>query len=108
MVSLSDPSWPITVTDRRGHFIYMTFERWEHALGHPAMHAGLLGAIVETIREGSRRQDKYVPAKFIYTHEFFDLPEPYTHFVVIVKMGWTGDPPETNNFVLTAYLIQKW
>ena len=108
MEFLSEPSWPATAVDRHGHNIYMTFERWEHALGHPAMHDGLLDAVMDTIREGSRRPDKYMPAKFSYIHEFFDLPEPYTHVVVVVKMGWTDNPPGPNNFILTAYLTQKW
>jgi hypothetical protein len=28
--------------------------------------------------------------------------------VVVVKFGWQGVPPEANNFVLTAYLIEMW
>ena len=101
-------SWPIFVRDRRGHTIYLTQERWEHALGHPGMGDELLEIVLETIREGSRKQDKYIAAKFIYTREFFNLPDPYTHVVAVVKTGWQGVPPETNNFVLTAYLVQRW
>ncbi len=86
----------------------MTGERWEHALAHPGMHTGLLDVVLETIRLGTRRQDKYQVDKFSYAMEAFELPEPYTHVVVIVKMGWQGDPPKRNNFVLTAYLVQKW
>ena len=103
-----DYSWPIFVVDRRGHTIYLTWERWEHALGHPGMDEDLLEDILETIKHGSRRQDKYISDKFYYTRESFDLPDPYTHVVVVVKSDWRGAPPESNNFVLTAYLIQKW
>jgi len=28
--------------------------------------------------------------------------------VAVVKFGWQGYPAEANNFVLTAYLIEKW
>ncbi len=101
-------SWPIRVSDRRGNSIYITWERWEHALAHPGMENGSLDAVLETIRLGTRKQDKYQADKFTYTMESFDLPEPYTHTVVVVKMGWQGNPPEQNNFVLTAYLVQKW
>ena len=104
----TDYSWPIFVEDRRGHTIYMTWERWEHTLGHPGMGDNLLEAILETIKQGSRRQDKYIIDKFHYSREFFDLPDPYTHVVVVVKAGWQGNPPKPNNFVLTAFLIQKW
>lgn len=103
-----DHSWPVTVIDRRGHAIYLTWERWEHALAHPGMHDGLLDVILDTVQFGTRRQDKYLADKFSYTMESFDLPEAYTHVVVIVKMGWQGNPPVPNNFVLTSYLIQKW
>lgn len=101
-------TWPIFARDRRGLTIYITQERWEHALGHPGMSDELFDVVMETVREGNRKQDKYIAAKFIYIREFYDLPAPYTHVVVIVKTGWQGDPPETNNFVLTAYLVQKW
>lgn len=43
-----------------------------------------------------------------YISAFAVLPSPYTHMVVVVKFGWQGDPAEANNFVLTAYLIEKW
>lgn len=88
--------------------IYMTQERWEHALGHPGMSDELLDIVLETIRDGSRKQDKFMTTKFTYIREFYNLPNPYTHVVVVVKTGWQGDPPETNNFVLPAYLVQKW
>lgn len=60
-------SWPIFVEDRRDHIVYLTTERWEHALGHPGMSDELLEATLETIAEGSRRQDKYIAAKSYYT-----------------------------------------
>jgi hypothetical protein len=36
------------------------------------------------------------------------LPMPYTHIVVVVKFGLRGPAAEANNFVLTAYLIEKF
>ncbi len=30
-------AWPLFVQDHQGHSIYLTWERWEHALGHPGM-----------------------------------------------------------------------
>lgn len=104
----TDSSWPIYIEDRREHIVYLTQERWEHALGHPGMDDDLLDVLIKTLQEGSRRQDEFLPDKFYYSEEFLQLPEPYTHMVVVVKTGWQGDPPESNNFVLTAYMIQKW
>lgn len=101
-------SWPIFVQDRWGHPIYLTWERWEHALGHLGMHQGILDQVLETIRKSGRKQDKYDPSKFKYTHQFSDLPMDYTHVEVVVKFGWQGSPATANNFVLTAYLVKKW
>lgn len=97
-------TWPIYVQDRKENKIYLTEERWEHALDHPGMHEDLL----ETLRKGERKQDIYDSAKFKYNHEFSNLPLSYTHLVVVVKFGWKGIPEAPNNFVLTAYLIEKW
>ena len=101
-------SWPIFVEDRWGHPIYLTWERWEHALGHPGMHEGLLDNVLETLRKGGRKQDKFDQSKFKYMSQFSELPMAYTHVEVVVKLGWQGAPPTTNNFVLTAYLVEKW
>jgi len=30
----------------------------------------------------------------------------YTHVVVVVKFGWRES--QVNNFVLTAYLVERW
>jgi hypothetical protein len=73
------------------------------------MHAGMLDALLDTIRSGHRQQDAYDPAKRRYARAVDDLPEYYTHIVVVVKFGVTrGAPIQENNFVLTAYLVEKW
>ena len=101
-------SFPIFVQDREGYQIYLTQERWEHALDHPGMHEDLLASVLETLQQARRKQDSYDPAKFKYTSGFSGLPTPYTHIVVVVKFGWLGVPAEANNFVLTAYLVERW
>ena len=106
---LSEQYWPIWVHDKSGRRIYITEERWQHALDHPGMHVGLLGALLQTIRSGQKRQDAYDPTKYKYSKPFPNLPGNYTHLVVVVKFGLTRDAPvRENNFVLTAYLIEKW
>ena len=97
----------IFVEDSRGHKVYLTWERWEHALGHPGMEQKLLESVVDTVRQGGRQQDRYDQAKYKYIRAYSTLPAPYTHMIVVVKFGWQGDPAEVNNFVLTAYLIEK-
>jgi hypothetical protein len=96
------------VQDRQERTIYLTQERWEHALDHPGMHDDLLDRVLETIRKGRRSQDSYDLAKFKYTRGFLNLPMSYTHIVVVVKFGWQEEePPIANNFVLTAYLVER-
>jgi hypothetical protein len=97
--------WPIFIQDRKGRVIYLTQERWEHALAHPGMHDDLLEQIIECVRQGKRKQDVYDPAKFKYIHSFSNLPMGYTDVVVVVKFGWQL---EANNFILTAYLVKRW
>lgn len=80
-------SWPICVEDRWGHPIYLTWERWEHALGHPGMHEGLLDNVLGTLRKGGRKQDKFDQCKFKYMSQFSEWPMDYTHVEVIVKFG---------------------
>lgn len=101
-------SFPVNLEDRRGNCIYLTEERWEHALDHPGMHEGLLDYVMETLKKGERKQDAYDPLKFKYSYGFSSLPMSYTHIVVVVKFGWSGVAEKPNNFVLTAYLIEKW
>lgn len=73
------------------------------------MHEGLLDMVLQTIRLGKRKQDAYDPAKYKYIGAFQDLPCTYTHMVVVVKFGAAHDEQvRENNFVLTAYLVEKW
>jgi len=45
---------------------------------------------------------------FRYIRRVRGLPGNYTHVVVVVKFGYTRtEPPEPNNFVLTAYLVER-
>ena len=108
METQNNSSWPIFVQDRQGHSIYLSRERWGHALDHPGMDESLLEPVLDTLRQGRRKQDIYDPSKYKYLYEFPDLLMPYTHIIVVVKFGWRGRPTEENNFVLTAYLIEKW
>jgi hypothetical protein len=48
-------AWPLWVQDREGRRIYLTEERWQHALDHPGMSEALLDAVLVTIRAGHRK-----------------------------------------------------
>lgn len=104
-----ESQWPIFIQDRQGRSIYLTRERWEHALEHPGMYEGLLDAVLLTIQTGRRKQDSFDPDKYKYSKMFDNLPWWYTHIVVVVKFGLTSDESsQENNFVLTAYLVRKY
>ena len=104
---MPEQRWPIFVRDKSERRIYITEERWQHALDHPGMHAGLLDALLQTIRLGRKKQDAYDPTKYKYSKAFPDLPGHYTHLIAVVKFGLTrGTPVRENNFVLTAYLVE--
>ena len=108
MAKPSGETWPILVVDRAGRPIYLTRERWEHALDHPGMYQGLLRHVLATIRAGRRNRVTNVSDTFRYTRRVRGLPGDYTHVVVVVKFGYTQKvPAEPNNFVLTAYLVER-
>jgi len=88
------------IRDRYGNLIELTEERWLHIVTyHPELEE-CQTEVVETIHKGTRRQDALEPDKYKYLKRFVDLPLGYTHLVAVVKMI-------RNNFVLTAYGIEK-
>jgi hypothetical protein len=103
----SDRRW--SGRDRFGNEIYLTDERWEHIIdGHPEM-IDCEQALRDTIRSGQRRQDALSPQKYRYTRAFAALPTGNTHVVAIVLFRFeetVDGRPESNNYVVTAFLKQ--
>jgi hypothetical protein len=91
---------PWKIRDRYGNQIELTDERWQHIITYHPELEGCRDSVLETIRKGVRRQDALEPEKYKYLRKFDDLPLGYTHLVAVVKMI-------RNNFVLTAYGIEK-
>ena len=88
------------VRDHYGNQIELTDERWRHIVTyHPELEE-FRAEVLETIRRGTRRQDAVELEKYKYLRKFDGLPFGYTHLVAVVKMV-------RNNFVLTAYGIEK-
>ncbi len=56
--------------------------------------------MLDTIREGTRRQDTIDPHKYKYMRAVRGLPFDLTHIVVVVRIA-------ARKFVLTAYGIEK-
>ena len=98
-----------TIQDREGNSIYLTDERWQHitnAANHPEL-ADCEEHVKTTLQRGRRRQEPLNPRKYRYSQPFDDLPEEFTHLVVIVLFGFdVNDQGEmiANNFVATAFL----
>ncbi len=98
-------TWPIYLTDRYGHVIYMTEERWRHAKRHRGMSDEILPKVLTTLRESKRRQEEPFSDVFRYEKSFHRLPRGYKSVVVVVKFEF--DPfnvYKENNFVMTAYM----
>ncbi len=100
----SQVTWPIYLTDRYGHTIYMTEERWRHVKRHDGMSEAL-PKILSTLRTSKRRQDEPFSNVFRYEKSFPRLPFGYKSVVVVVKFEHDFfDAAKENNFVLTAYM----
>ena len=98
-------TWPVYVTDRYGHTIYMTEERWRHAKRHRGMSEELLPKVLSTLRESKRRQDEPFSDVFRYEKSFRGLPLGYQKVIVVVKFEFDlFKADQENNFVVTAYL----
>jgi hypothetical protein len=98
------------ISDRWGNDIYLTDERWEHIVETHDEMSGYRTHIFTTLRSGQRRQDAFDPSKYKYTKQFTDLPEEFTHVVVVVKFTQRENllgTEKTNNFVLTAYQVSR-
>lgn len=102
---LSQVAWPIYVTDRYGHTIYMTEERWRHAKRHRGMSNDMLPKVLSMLRESKRRQDEPFSDVFRYEKPFRGLPLGYKKVIVVVKFEFDSFKAyHENNFVMTAYL----
>jgi len=103
---LSNPGHRWVVQDRHGNEIYLTDERWRHALRfHPELN-GHLDDVLNTLRHGRRRQKPLVPNEYKYYRRCDDLPRQYNCIVVVVAFT-TRELPDglfaANNFVKTAW-----
>ena len=97
---------PNSVRDRRGHWIYLTWERWEHICDeHPEVR-DYKHHVFEAIRRGRRFQDSIRPDVYLYYQDRADLPHGNTTVVVVVRFGYNQDGSE-NNFILTAYYVMR-
>ena len=99
-----------TVSDRLGDEIYLTDERWTHIVETHEEMMNYRRQVLMTVATGQRRQDPFDPTKYKYSQRFHDLPEGFTHLVVVVKFAWDEEHQgreSPNNYVLTAYQVSR-
>lgn len=94
------------ILDRYGNLIYLTEERWQHILESRPELEPYFEQLVDTIRDGKRKQDPLIPNKYRY-YKFHEklLPEN-NHLVVVVIFKTSSDSQgiyQHNNFVVTAW-----
>ena len=96
------------VADRWGNEIYLTDERWLHIVETHDEMVNYRGHLFVTVRTGRRQQDAFDSNK--YSKRFTDLPEEFTHVVIVVKFSHRiakHNVEFPNNFVLTAYQVSR-
>ncbi len=97
-----------TVQDRNGNEVYLTQERWQH-ISEPGNHPEMAAHsedLRQTVRQGTRTQDRLNPQKYRYAKALDGLPGENTHIVAIVLFRFRQiDDGEMvpNNFIVTAY-----
>jgi hypothetical protein len=98
-----------SVNDCWGNEIYLPDERWQHILETHEEMVDCRGYLLETLRTGQRRQDGFDLHKYKYSKKFSDLPDDFTHVIVVVKLSrqTTAQGEAPNNFVLTAYQVTR-
>ena len=96
-----------SVYDHDGNQIYLAQERWQHIVTrHPELADAELH-LRTTLQRGRRRQEPLNASKYRYAFPFEDLPEDFTHVVVVVLFGFDVDEQgrtAANNFVATAFM----
>jgi hypothetical protein len=96
------------VYDRYGNKIYMTAERWNHALESRPWLETFHEQALNTLRHGRRKQDPLNPQKYKYYHPLSGLLPEFNHLVVIVLLGNRENPEghwEPNNYVTNVWAV---
>jgi hypothetical protein len=96
------------VYDRYGNNIYMTAERWQHAIESRPWLAGYHEETLTALRRGRRKQDSLNPHKYKYYWPCDDLLPNFNHLVVVVLMGQTTDAQGQvipNNYVANVWAV---
>jgi hypothetical protein len=96
------------VYDRYGNKIYMTSERWRHALENRPWLSNYRDDVLVTLRQGRRKQDELNPRKYKYYWPCDGLLPNYNHLVVVVLFGETTTIEGRvmpNNYVVNVWAV---
>ncbi len=96
------------VYDRYGNKIYLTVERWQHALESRPWLAQYHPEALTALRLGRRKQDTLNPHKYKYYWPCDNLLPDFNHLVVVVLMGETVDTGGrviANNYVTNVWAV---
>jgi len=96
------------VYDRYGNKIYMTAERWRHALEKRPWLRPYFDQVLQTIRIGRRRQDPLNQFKYKYYWPCPDMEPEYNHITVVVLFRTrldAGGKTYANNYVLNVWAV---
>jgi len=94
------------VYDRYGNKIYMTAERWRHALESRPWLSDFLEETLDTLRKGRRKQDPLNLHKYKYYWPCDRLLPNFNHLVVVVLFGTSTD--RQGNLVPNNYVTNVW
>ena len=95
-----------TVKDRYGNSIYMTMERWQHALETRPWLEDYIQEALNTLRLGRRKQDPLNLNKYKYYRRCDDLLPEYNHMVVVVLFSEQQD--ENSRYTANNYVTNVW
>lgn len=94
------------VYDQGNREIYMTEERWQHIVSKHGELIEHFDEVLNTIRNGPRRQERRDPQRYRYRKVCYTLPDGNNHITVMVVFSFreveNGVVAE-NNFVTTAW-----
>lgn len=93
------------VRDRYGNQIYITQERWNHALEKRPWLADYFDDVLDTLQYGRRQQDPLNLYKYKYYWPCTRLEPEFTHMIAVVlfRETTTNGHAMPNNYVVNVW-----
>ncbi len=104
----TNESYRWEVYDRYDNKLYMTAERWQHAIESRPWLTDYHDEVMVTLRRGRRKQDSLNPCKYKYYWPCDDLLPNFNYLVAVVLFGETTDAEGRaipNNYVTTVWAV---